>query len=194
MNTPILTTGRLILRPFALADAPAYFELMKDEEVNCFLPWFPMKTLQEAEEHLVRRYINSYQRPIGFRYALCLKEENRPIGYINISNEDSYDFGYGLQKAYWNQGLVTQGSRAVLSVAKKAGIPYVTATYDILNPASGRVMEKLGMTYQYSYKELWQPKNKWVTYRLYQLNLDGNRSRSYQGYWNRYPNHFIEEI
>lgn len=52
-------------------------------------------------------------------------------------------------------------------------------------------MQAIGMKYRYSYKELWQPKNFMVTFRMYQLNLDGREDRVYRKYWERYP-HFIE--
>ena len=52
-------------------------------------------------------------------------------------------------------------------------------------------MQAIGMKYRYSYKELWQPKNFMVTFRMYQLNLDGCEDRIYRKYWDRYP-HFIE--
>lgn len=54
-------------------------------------------------------------------------------------------------------------------------------------------MQKLGMQYRYSYVEQWQPKNIPVTFRLYQLNLDGNTDRVYKKYWETYPTHFIEK-
>lgn len=76
---------------------------------------------------------------------------------------------------------------------KKDGIPYITATHDINNPRSGSVMKRIGMEYKYSYEELWQPKNFLVTFRMYQLNLDGNKDRVYKKYWNTYEKHFIEE-
>ena len=47
------------------------------------------------------------------------------------------------------------------------------------------------MQYKYSYKELWQPKNYEVTFRMYQLNFDGI-ARTYMEYWDKYP-HFIED-
>lgn len=50
------------------------------------------------------------------------------------------------------------------------------------------------MDYRYSYRELWQPKNKWVTFRMYQLDIMGEKNDTYMGYWNEYPDHFIEEI
>ena len=71
---------------------------------------------------------------------------------------------------------------------------YITATHDINNPRSGNVMKALGMRYRYSYQELWQPKNLLVTFRMYQLNFDHNDERVYKEYWNKYANHFIENL
>ena len=49
-NTPKLLTERLILRRFSEQDIPALFEIYRDEQANTFLPWFPLKTLDEAGE------------------------------------------------------------------------------------------------------------------------------------------------
>ena len=76
----------------------------------------------------------------------------------------------------------------------KDGVPYITATHDKNNPRSGGVMKQLGMKYQYSYEEQWQPKNIPVIFRMYQLNLDGAQTRVYRKYWDHSVEHFIEEI
>ena len=89
---------------------------------------------------------------------------------------------------------MTEAAAAVVRRVKEAGYPYITATHDRKNPASGMVMKRLGMTYRYSYVEQWQPKNIPVTFRMYQLNFDKDTKYTYMEYWNRYPIHFIEEI
>ena len=191
-NTPTLFTSRLILRRFTPEDAPALFEILRDEEVNTFLPWFPVKTLEEARQHLQERYLSQYSRPQSYHYAVCLREENQPIGYVNVSDNESRDFGYGLRKEYWHQGIITETAKAVVEKLRRDAVPYITATHDVNNPRSGAVMQKLGMKYQYSYREQWQPKNFPVVFRMYQLNLDG-KDRVYRAYWEQYP-HFVEEI
>ena len=55
-------------------------------------------------------------------------------------------------------------------------------------------MQQLGMKYCYSYEEQWQPKDLWVTFRMYQLNLDGQKDRVYKKYWDLYDTHSIEKI
>ena len=55
------------------------------------------------------------------------------------------------------------------------------------------MMKKLGMKYMYSYEEQWQPKDILVTFRMYQLNLDGNESQVFKKYWDTSTVHFIEK-
>lgn len=106
--------------------------------------------------------------------------------------EEHHDFGYGLRKEFWRRGIVTEAGKAVIEQVKKDGLPYITATHDRNNPRSGGVMQKVGMKYQYSYEEQWQPKNFLVTFRMYQLNLDREESRVYKKYWDNSAVHFIE--
>lgn len=192
-NTPALETDRLILRKFTENDMDALFSIYKDEEVNTYLPWFPLKSLEETRTFFKENYARSYQQAKGYRYAVCLKTDNVPIGYVHVCMDDSYDFGYGLRKEFWHKGIVSEAAKAVLEQLKKDGFRYVTATHDIKNSRSGKVMRRLGMNYQYSYEEYWQPKDILTTFRMYQLNFDGQNERVYKKYWDKYPVHFIEK-
>lgn len=192
-NTPILQTERLILRKFTREDMEAMFDIFRDAEVNTFLPWFPVKSLEETAELFEQRFQKAYSQPWGYQYAICLRTDNVPIGYADLSTDDSYDFGYGLRKEFWHRGIVTEAGRAVVEQVKKDGVPYLTATHDVNNPRSGGVMKQLGMQYQYTYEEHWMPKDIEVTFRMYQLNLDGKEDRVYKKYWDQSRIHYIEE-
>ena len=145
-----METQRLILRRFTPDDAPALFRILSDKEVNTFLPMFPPER-GEAEEYLQKQYLDTYRQPSGYRYAVCLKIDNVPIGYVNVSSDDSHDFGYGLRKDFWHKGIITDASLSVVEKLKASGLPFITATHDVNNPRSGEVTKKIGMTYQYSY-------------------------------------------
>lgn len=193
MNTPKLETEKLILRKFTKDDLHALYEIYSDRDVNKFLPWFPLESEDEVESLFEEKYAAVYSKSQGYAYAVCLKSDNYPIGYIKVDINDSYDLGYGLRKEFWHKGIVSEAAQALVEQLKKDGIPYITATHDINNPRSGSVMKRIGMEYKYSYEELWQPKNFLVTFRMYQLNLDGNKDRVYKKYWNTYKKHFVEE-
>lgn len=193
MNTPKLETEKLILRKFTKDDLDALYEIYSDRDVNKFLPWFPLENEGEVKSLFEEKYAAVYSKSQGYAYAICLKSDNYPIGYIKVDISDSYDLGYGLRKEFWHKGIVSEATQALVEQLKKEGIPYITATHDINNPRSGGVMKRIGMEYKYSYEELWQPKNFLVTFRMYQLNLDGNKDRIYKKYWNTYEKHFVEE-
>ena len=165
MDTPVLITERLILRKFEESDLEAVYKIYSDTEVNKFLPWFPLKTIGETKVFYEAHLVSRYNQKCAYHYAVCLKKDNYPIGYVNV-------------------GAVEQ--------LKKDNIPYITATHDVNNPRSGGVMKRLGMKYQYSYEELWQSKDILVIFRMYQLNLDGNECRVYKEYWNNSTVHFVE--
>ena len=193
MNTPTLTSKRLILRKFNENDIEAIYKIYSDVEVNQFLPWFPLKNVKEAQQFFQKVYVAEYQKSRAYAYAICLKENNIPIGYIKVSMEEPYDLGYGLKKEFWHKGIVTEAAKTLLFQLKKDKVSYITATHDRNNPRSGGVMKNIGMKYCYSYEELWQPKNKVVIFRMYQLNLDGNEKRIYLKYWKSSSNHFVEK-
>lgn len=192
MNTPTLETKRLILRKFTERDMQALFLILQDEEVNRFLPWYPVKDMEETRRFYEERYAAKYAQSQAYAYAICLKEDDYPMGYIGVDMDEPHDFGYGLRREFWHKGIATEAGRAVIEQAKRDGLPYITATHDRNNPRSGGVMRNVGMKYQYSYKEQWQPKNIPVIFRMYQLNLDGRESRVCKKYWDASSVHFIE--
>lgn len=193
-NTPVLETERLILRKFTEEDMNALFLILKDEEANQFLPWYPVKNLEETKSFFEERYASRYAQPQAYAYAICRKEDNVPIGYMNVATEESHDFGYGIRREYWHQGIATEAGKAVVEQVKKDGLPYITATHDQNNPRSEKVMQKLGMKYCYSYEEQWQPKDFLVIFRMYQLNFTADDDFVYKKYWNESENHFIEKM
>lgn len=193
-NTPRLETERLILRKLEETpdDLNAMFAILSDREANTFLPWYPAENLDDVRRHVRERYFDQYAAPAGYRYVICLKSDNIPVGYVGMSNDDSRDLGYGLRSGFQHRGIATEAARAVAERIRAAGYSYITATHDVNNPRSGEVMKKLGMKYCYSYVEHWMPKNITTTFRLYQLNFDGCPDRVYKAYRERYPEHFIE--
>lgn len=193
-NTPLLETERLILRRFREEDMEALLAIYGDEEANIFLPWFPIHSISQASELFEKSYRDTYRAKRGYAYAVCLKSDNIPIGYIHVNMDESHDLGYGLRREFWHRGIATEACRAVIEQLEKDGIEYVTATHDVENPRSGQVMKRLGMQYCYSYEEQWQPKDKRVIFRLYQLNLDGRDERVYRRYWTESERRFVEEL
>lgn len=141
----VLETKRLLLRPVTLADANAMFAYASDEENT---RWnFPVnQTLEETKAAIQNIYLKT---PLG-RYGIVLKGTNSFIGTIdlmNFSDGKIAELGYIINKNYWNQGLATEASQKILALCfEKLGLEEVHGYCALNNPASARVLSKLGMT------------------------------------------------
>ena len=101
MENKEIVTKRLLLRKLQKEDCGFFYKLLSNQEVNRFLPWFPVKSMEETEQFLKERYLTVYEKEQGYAYVICLKESGTPVGYVNISGEESHDLGYGLARQYW---------------------------------------------------------------------------------------------
>lgn len=97
----------------------ALFLILKDEEVNKFLPWYPMKNIGETRKFYEERYAAKYEQSQAYADSICLKSDNFPIDYVKVDMEEHHDFGYGLRKEFWHQGIVTEAGKAVVEQVKK---------------------------------------------------------------------------
>lgn len=141
----LLHTDRLTLRPFREGDAQAmYKNWTYDERVARYCRWYPHKSIEETEAYLKICLEAEYS------WAITLKGNDEPIGCIDLVGKNSVgvpEIGYVLAYDYWRNGIMTEAVKAVLDELFRCGFGKVGACHRVDNPASGRVMEKCGMTY-----------------------------------------------
>lgn len=153
IGTRMLQTYRLILRSFVESDAEAMFQNWASSAENLtYVTWNPHPDV-EVTRNSIRNWVASYTNPNYYKWTICLKENpEQVIGDISIVEMDEIDssceIGYVLGKNYWCRGMMTEALKAVLDFCfTQAGFQKIRARYASLNPASGRVMEKAGMSY-----------------------------------------------
>ena len=153
IGTQTLQTDRLILRRFMESDAEAMFQNWASSAENLtYVTWDPHSDV-EVTRNSIHNWVASYANPNYYKWAICLKEKAEQVigdnGIVDIHEEDlSCEIGYVLGKNYWGRGVMTEALKAVLDFCfTQAGFQKVRARYVSLNPASGRVMEKAGMSY-----------------------------------------------
>lgn len=138
---------RILLRPMTLKDAEDMYEYASDDETVRFV--FEKHTnLEETRKNIANYFM---KEPLG-KYAIELKETGKMIGTIDLrlkSGTNSAEIGYTLNKNYWKNGYITEAGKLIIALGfEKMGLERIYACYDIENPASGKVMERLGMTYE----------------------------------------------
>ena len=119
-----IETDRLILRSLEENDRKEVYLLFSDEEVNTFLPMYPLKDMDETKDFYEKKLKDK-----KYCFAICLKDDNFPIGCVHAEEDDSHDFGYALRKEFWRQGIVSEVGKAVTELLKEEGFPYITANH-----------------------------------------------------------------
>ena len=136
-------TERLTLRPAWAEDAPMLAQAIGHEEVVRNLSQVPWPYSVEAAESYVRSFNDAAQPK--FLIFEHLANGMRLIGGMGIGVEDdAHKLGYWLTPSAWGRGFATEAGGGVLRAARAAGVRRVTAGHFIDNPASGRVLRKLG--------------------------------------------------
>jgi ribosomal-protein-alanine N-acetyltransferase len=135
MSTPILTTGRLILRPPVAEDARAIANILNDWEVTQWLTMVPFPYARaDAVEFLDRLFANS-----DLSYWL-IEIEGEVVGAISLRP----DLGFFLAPKAQGNGHMTEAARAVLTWHFSQSDETAVSGYHVGNTASARVQEKLG--------------------------------------------------
>ncbi len=138
-------TERLLLRPGWTQDAPALFEAIGDERIVRNLataPW-PYRP-GDAEAWLATERKASEPSLLIFR---CTDAAPELVGAVGFGRKPAggVEFGYWIARCHWGRGYATEAGRAVLAAARHSlRLKRLDAGHFLDNPASGRVLEKLG--------------------------------------------------
>ncbi len=152
VGTQEINTARLKLRPFTMADAPAaYKNYGSDPAVSRYVSFVPCGSM-EATEGFLAMHVEQYASDPSF-YGWAVTLEGEVIGSIGLFNVDAdaeqCELGYSIGSRWWNRGYVTEAAQAVLRYAfDRIGAHRVYASHHSDNTASGRVLTKIGMTYE----------------------------------------------
>lgn len=144
MKHSVLEGERILLRPVELADASDMFEYASDEETTLFV-FERHRELEMTEEAIANYFLAA---PAG-KYAVEVKDTQKMIGTVDIrpnQHDRIAEIGYTLNKAYHGNGYMTEAGKLITAMAFEIlGMEKVFAMHDVLNPASGKVMERIGM-------------------------------------------------
>ena len=152
MRTPVLETERLLLRPLTVEDAySAYENWTSDADVARFMRWERHKEIAET-----RAWLKSEELLVDgdavYNWGMVEKESGRLIGSVGIvwnEEEGMYELGYNVMKACWGKGYATEAARRVVQFGmEELKQKCFFCCHAKENPASGRVLEKLGFRYR----------------------------------------------
>ncbi len=181
----MLETERLILRRWEESDAEDLYKYASNPDVGPIAGWPPHQSVEESLD-VIKNVLSCKEA-----YAICLKEDGKPIGAIELKlnghtdmteKDDECELGYWLGKPFWGKGLMPEAAREMLRHAfEDIGMSKVWCGYYEGNTKSKRVQEKVGFKYQWTTEGVDVPlmhekrtghvscltKNRWLWSRLH---------------------------
>lgn len=118
ISNVVLTTKRLVIRPWTMDDLEDFYEYAKVDGVGQMAGWLPHESIDKTRE-ILDLFINE-------KKTFALEYHGKTIGSIGIEKYDetkypdfktkkAREIGFVLSKAYWGQGLMPEAVKRVIT-------------------------------------------------------------------------------
>jgi RimJ/RimL family protein N-acetyltransferase len=149
---PTLETARLVLRPFRLDDAPDVQRLAGDRAIAATTLAIPHPYVDGMAQKWISKHQTYFDQGKGITFAISRRTDGSLVGAMSLMGleaDHQAELGYWVGRPYWDQGFCTEAGEAVLRYAfTQLDLVRVHCHHFARNPASGRVMRKLGMQHE----------------------------------------------
>lgn len=147
---PRLTGERLTLRPLTLADAPRVAEYANAREIADVTLSIPHPYERPMADEWIAGHPAAFQRGEQAVFGIIRPQEDAILGVVSFQLNGEHrrgDLGYWIGIPHWGNGYCTEAARMLLRYGfEELDLHRVTASHVARNPASGRVMRKIGMS------------------------------------------------
>ena len=160
IGSKILETDRLLLKPQTMKEQKRLWEILMIPEVNKYYLVVPQKFREKLknwniqEQYYIEDMKHANDKNI-FRWSIFLKDNGICIGRvschegheedISINNPNIRGVGWYIDPMYQGYGYATEAAKAMIDyMFQEAEIDEIRTGAAIKNPASWRIMEKLG--------------------------------------------------
>lgn len=153
MKQPSIQTERLNLIEFQLDDANTVQSLAGNYNVAKKTLNIPHPYEDGMAESWIATHQQNWDEKSALTYAIILKETRKLIGAVGLVGIKGTEagMGYWIGEKYWGQGFCTEAAKALIEFCfNDLKLTSIEAEHLVLNPASGRVMQKAGMKYKTS--------------------------------------------
>lgn len=151
LDSPVVSTERLTLRPHRLDDADDWFAIQSDPAINHDVNW-PERSRGESFEHLRHRTRHTRLEQADDFLALAIEHDGRMIGDVSLrlrtvhAPTSSVEIAWMINPLYGGQGFVTEAASAALDLAfDRLGVSWAVAFIDTTNVRSIAVAQRLGL-------------------------------------------------
>jgi ribosomal-protein-alanine N-acetyltransferase len=169
---PTIVTERLILRPYRREDAAELQRLIGERDVVSTLTDVPYPYEDGMAEEWIGGRQESFEKGKAVDFAITHRQEGFLIGGTSLINIDHQseraEIAYWLGKPYWRKGYGTEAARAIVKYGfEELGLHRINGRHLGRNPASGRVLRKIGMKHEGCQRQAYKKWGKFEDFELY---------------------------
>ncbi len=140
---------RIILRRPRMSDADQITEYCEDLQLSRYTQNIPHPYKRKDAVWFVKHCAEEWKAKKGYIYVIEHDKKLAGVISLNMRGKGVAEMGYWVGRPHWGHGLTTEAAKLLLRAGfKKLKLHKIYATHHPKNPASGRVMEKLGMKYE----------------------------------------------
>ncbi|GAB6931119.1 GNAT family N-acetyltransferase [Paenibacillus sp. JCM 10914] len=144
-----ITTERLQLRLFQPADAETVTKLCNNYSIYKGTLTLPYPYTMDCAISWIETHVHNFNTDKSYEFAVCDRRNGTLYGAIALTNHARYENGeiaYWIGEEYWGKGYATEASKAMIDFAFQVkNFHKVYARHFASNPASGKVIQKIGM-------------------------------------------------
>lgn len=147
---PSLTTERLVLRAYSLADAPAVQRLAGDARIADTTTTIPHPYPDGAAEAWIARHAGDFAARREVTFAVVRRSDSELLGTVSLrdlsATQARAELGYWIAVEHWGSGYCTEAVRRLIAYAQSdLQVTRIIARCMARNQASAKVMEKAGL-------------------------------------------------
>lgn len=152
-NRPSFETERLILRPFQLSDAKTVQHLAGNKEITSRTGMIPYPYPDGLAESWIQGHPTGFANGTEVVCAITLKGNGELVGCMSLAGiskkHQKGEIAYWVAVDHWGKGYCTEAGQVLVKYAfEQLKLNKITSRHKVTNPASGKVMQKLGMSYE----------------------------------------------
>jgi len=150
---PSLETPRLILRRLTLDDAEALANAINHPKISATTLNIPHPYNLDDAQSWIGSHLDTSIPSDSLPFGMFLRESGELIGGAELSSIDNSnlkaELGYWCSVDFWGHGYTTEAARAIIDYGfRELNLERIYGRCFDINPASARVMEKIGMTFE----------------------------------------------
>lgn len=164
LKMPVITFGNYQLRTIKKRDYKDMYAYGKDPETVQYLSWGPFVDPSEAKWSIQNIFYPRLKEQLPRGYAIIDLSKRKMIGTIDfhskIDGVNGAEIGYALNRAYWNQGIMTEALKLMIEVGFcYLGYDEIKISHLDVNQRSQKVILKNGFQFIYQTHQTFNKRN-----------------------------------